>query len=139
MEILLRAHHILCIQGFRGEGYSEKFVANFASIVEQLNTYKDTQVKLIAGPDDICYCCPHLGAEGCYRSGNAAERVSQKMDTRVLDILGLNPGITLSWEEILQQLRAKIGAKELVHICWSCPWLFYNYCLIGLKNLKDSQ
>jgi nucleoside-triphosphatase len=138
MEIILRAHHILCIQGFRGKGYSEKFVANFASIVEQLTVNKDTRIKLIAGPDDICRCCPYFGENGCHRSGSDAERSSQHMDSQVLHKLGLKPGARLSWGKILQELKAGIDPEDLAHICAGCPWVDYNYCLEGLKNLKET-
>lgn len=138
MEIILRAHHVLCIQGFRGKGYSAEFVANFAYIVERLNTHKDTQIELIAGPDDICRCCPYLGEGGCKRSRNEPEKFSQQIDTQVFQRLGLGPGTRLSWTEVLEQIKARIESKDLVSICWGCPWIFYNYCLIGLRNLKDS-
>lgn len=139
MYLVLRAHHILCIQGFRGKGYSKEFVANFASLVERLTTYNDTKIKLIAGPDDICRYCPYLGEDGCYRSARDAERLSQHMDEQVLHRLSLEPSTGLSWTEVLQRLKDNIEPEDLWNICAGCPWLSYNYCVEGLRNLKASR
>ncbi|GGB54526.1 (2Fe-2S) ferredoxin [Roseibium aquae] len=52
MPIRLRAHHLLCILTFKGEGYSHGFVANYQKIVDRLNGGEP--VILVEGPDDIC-------------------------------------------------------------------------------------
>ena len=36
MLITLRGHHLLCIQGYQGYGYSEKFTDNMDNIIEDL-------------------------------------------------------------------------------------------------------
>jgi hypothetical protein len=52
VSVRLRAHHLLCILTFAGEGYSPAFVANLAAIVARIGAGEP--VELIDGPDDIC-------------------------------------------------------------------------------------
>jgi hypothetical protein len=33
----VRAHHLLCMQGFQGSGYSPEFVENFIKILDQVH------------------------------------------------------------------------------------------------------
>ena len=41
--IELRAHHLLCLFGWRGHGYDRPFIDNFNRLVERLD--QNTQVK----------------------------------------------------------------------------------------------
>jgi hypothetical protein len=139
MGITLRAHHTLCIQGFRGKGYSAEFVANFAAIVQELSRNKALPVKLLAEPDDICSHCPYLQAEGCYRNGKEAEKISQSMDKQVLSKLGLYPGIELPWANVIQLIKTRIAPKDLLDICKYCPWLSFGYCSEGIEKMQEGK
>jgi len=58
----LRAHNLLCIQGFVGKGYSPEFVANMTRVIESLGD--ETRVTVIAAPDALCSACPNLADSG---------------------------------------------------------------------------
>ena len=47
-----RAHHLLCMLTFAGDGYTPEFVANFAAIVARIGAGE--AVELVDGPDDVC-------------------------------------------------------------------------------------
>lgn len=50
--IKLRGHHLLCILGYQGAGYSESFVENFDQIIARLNN--GVKIQIVEGTDDIC-------------------------------------------------------------------------------------
>lgn len=50
----LRAHHLICLLGFRGLGYSPEFVENMARIADQLRSFPHTVIEIVRRPDDIC-------------------------------------------------------------------------------------
>jgi hypothetical protein len=52
MSIRLRAHHLLCMLTFAGEGYTPEFVANFGAIVARIGAGE--ALELVDGPDDVC-------------------------------------------------------------------------------------
>ena len=51
--IPLRAHNVLCLHGFRGEGYSDAFVARMREVADRLTDAPSTEVTLLAGPDTL--------------------------------------------------------------------------------------
>ncbi|NGZ11675.1 MAG: DUF1284 domain-containing protein [Nitrospira sp. LK70] len=54
----LRSHTLLCLQGFRGEGYSPGFVANMTGIHQTLWNQPEATVQVVASPDAVCAACP---------------------------------------------------------------------------------
>ncbi|MDR1665556.1 MAG: DUF1284 domain-containing protein, partial [Puniceicoccales bacterium] len=58
MEIFpLRPHHAVCLLGFRGKGYDEKFVEEMGKVWRSLKEGKG-QVRLVEGCDVLCKHCP---------------------------------------------------------------------------------
>jgi len=57
----LRFHHIVCLQGFVGYGYSDSFTRNLQSVVEKIaDGYTNRILKLTFSPDEVCMLCPNL-------------------------------------------------------------------------------
>jgi hypothetical protein len=135
----LRAHHLLCLLGFRGLGYDEKFVANMAAVSEGLAGAPPRLVRTIAGPDVICAACPHCTADGCAKRGPESEAHVQELDRRVLNLLGLAAGALLSWEEVRLRLSAGLGPADLPAVCGQCEWLSLGYCAEGLAQLAAAH
>src|SRR5712672_2376586 len=52
LTVRLRAHHLLCMLTFVGEGYSPAFTENYRSIARRLSAGEE--IELVSGPDDIC-------------------------------------------------------------------------------------
>jgi hypothetical protein len=121
--IRLRAHHLLCMQGFQGYGYSDGFVQNMTVIVKRVETNPDVRVELVEGCDDICMCCPHAGGTDCVKDDESDERVRER-DCRVLEKLGLVPGHTGRGGKLLSLVNAVIGTRaEADGICGACSWM----------------
>jgi len=129
--VRIRAHNLLCIQGFVGKGYSPEFVANMKAIVGGLGA--GTEVTVLDEPDSLCAKCPNLKASGCTLHGEGTERGIVAQDRDVLARLALSAGQTLPWGEILARIRAAVGPEDLDDICGSCPWLPLGHCKAGLR------
>jgi hypothetical protein len=52
MAVPMRAHHLLCVLSYSGEGYSPAFVHGFNGIVQRLGAGEP--MELVTGPDAIC-------------------------------------------------------------------------------------
>jgi len=52
MKAKLRGHHLICLNFFRGEGYSDDFIRNIYEVL------KKEKVEILAGPDEICLKMP---------------------------------------------------------------------------------
>jgi len=135
--VRIRAHNLLCIQGFVGKGYSPEFVANMKAIVGGLGG--DTQVTVLDEPDDLCAACPNLKASGCALHGEGTEKGIVHQDRDVLARLGLMAGQAVAWGEILARIRASVRPDDLDAICGTCPWLPLGHCKEGLARLRATR
>lgn len=133
--IALRGHTLLCLQGFRGEGYSPAFVDNMAAIHAALAANPDRLIRLHAEPDTVCAACPHLAA-GCTLNGLGSESEMARQDRDVLARLDLTAGAVVTWRDVLARIRRAISGDDLPSICGSCRWLPLGYCAEGLKRLR---
>ncbi len=131
--IRIRAHHLLCIQGFQGKGYSAQFVENMRQKIDFLNNNPSSKkIQVIDEGDDICASCPHLEENICSESSSAENRI-KSMDIMTMNVLGLECGQEYLFEDILGRIREKISLSNLNKICGPCSWK--NACLLYL-NLK---
>ena len=54
----IRAHHLCCIQGFQGYGYSPAFVANMRAVISDIKAFPSRPMELVSECDVICISCP---------------------------------------------------------------------------------
>ncbi len=135
--VRLRAHTLLCLQGFRGEGYSPEFVENMAAIHRSLADRPETTVEVLDSPDAVCGACPHRHPIGCTLNGDRSEEEMRDQDHEVLRRLGLKVGDRLGWQDILTRIRIAVSGEDLPSICGSCRWLPLGYCREGLNCLRN--
>jgi uncharacterized protein len=134
--IRLRGHTLLCLQGFRGEGYSPDFTNNLAAIHHRLSGNHDHPVELVDEPDAVCGACPHRAPAGCTLNGTGSEEGMQAQDRHVLKRLGLTGGSVVRWRDVLERIRVSIRGSDLPNICGSCRWLPLGYCKEGIDGLR---
>jgi hypothetical protein len=132
----IRGHTLLCLQGFRGEGYSPGFIDNLAKIHRQLEQQPDTLLEVIDAPDAVCGACPQPRDAGCTLNGEQSEDQMRAQDQDVLRRLGLKAGTSLRWREILHRIRASVTGTDLPAICGQCRWLPLGYCKEGIDQLR---
>lgn len=134
--IRLRAHTLLCLQGFRGEGYSAAFVKNMAEVHRTLAEHPETLVEVLISPDVVCGACPHQQTSGCTLNGDRSEEEMRDQDRVVLEKLGLEAGSHVRWQEILERIRRSVSGDDLPSICGTCRWLPLGYCREGINQLR---
>jgi len=130
----LRAHHLLCVLGFRGLGYSKEYVDNITRIVGQLRP--SASIEICAKPDDICAPCPFLKHGGCQERGPESEEMVRNRDLAVMGKLNMIAGDKITWAEVENRVRSSISPEDLDWICHDCQWLPQGYCADGLKRLR---
>ena len=137
--IRIRGHTLLCLQGFRGEGYSHGFIENLARIHRELIGHPETWVEVVEAPDAVCGACPHLVSSGCSLRGDGSEGDMRMQDRHVLSLLGLQAGTRAQWGEVLNRIRASVKGSDLPGICGQCRWLPLGYCREGIDQLRGGD
>ncbi|MGX1901846.1 DUF1284 domain-containing protein [Thermolongibacillus altinsuensis] len=133
----LRGHHLLCVHGFRGMGYSEAFVAKMKEIVADIrDARKDFPIRVIAALDDACFACPHHGKETCEADEESNDHVLS-MDRRVLQHLGLKENGIYMKSELIERTAKSVQPQDLDILCQGCSWLSYGVCKEGIAKLKN--
>jgi hypothetical protein len=120
--IKLRAHHLLCMQGFQGYGYSETFVANMTRVVELIRGETGAVVELVEGADDLCCCCPHRQGVACQSRPGSDEDI-RAMDRRVLEKLKLSLPVRQKADDLLTHVNTVLKTHtDVQDICGCCSW-----------------
>ncbi|MGQ9824570.1 MAG: DUF1284 domain-containing protein [Desulfotomaculales bacterium] len=114
----LRVHHLVCLQFFRGEGYGREFVQNLENVVARAG--QGEEIRIVAGPDDVCRVCPHLLGERCaHKEGSDAE--IRKLDREALRYLGAAEGETVSWPKVRERVW-DAPPEWFAAFCAGCDW-----------------
>lgn len=118
----VRPHHGICIQLFKGKGYSEEFVANMKEFIEILES--NPQIQLFPECDELCKSCPHkLLTNECNTKNHVL-----KLDNNVLSHLNLEAYQVMFWEDFKNKVKKEIlDNNQLENICKGCSWL--SFCL----------
>ena len=133
----LRFHHLLCILGFQGLGYDEKFVEGMKRIVQKIKESPDLEIKIIKGCDDICSACPFNIDGYCENEVVGGEERAKERDSQVAERLALKTRNALTVKEVMDLLKKEIKPGDLAVICTDCPWLEMGYCEKGLRRIDD--
>lgn len=122
--IRIRAHHILCMQGFQGLGYSKEFAENMARIKDQIIQNPSSFIKVIIGADSICKCCPH-NSKGICNIESSSKNI-RAMDSIILENLDIEEGSVISSASI-PSIAMNLSRQKVKELCGSCSWR--NDCL----------
>ncbi|SUB00262.1 Protein of uncharacterised function (DUF1284) [Pannonibacter phragmitetus] len=121
MTIRLRGHHLLCMLTFVGEGYSPRFVANYAKVIRRMRAGEP--VLIVQGPDDICAPLLDTDAPHCHRdSVLERDRLALESAGSLLGRL-LEAGSELIVDEaMLNRMQDGFASGELRPACNGCEW-----------------
>lgn len=129
----LRGHHLFCLLGYRGMGYSEEYVKNMTRLHQTLRETPSTLVEIVEGPDQLCAKFPNSGTYHC-QDENIYLR-----DSVILEKLGLRIGQVLSWEEIEGCIRRSVVPSDIQIVCETCSWRSYGVCEEGIKEIHEMK
>lgn len=88
----LRPHHLLCIQNYRGHGYSSTFNEKMKAVIARLQSADGARVEITDGTDDLCMTCPHRRDKACESDHPTL------FDSLVCANTGIAPGDTFTWK-----------------------------------------
>jgi len=128
-EIRLRPHHILCLHGFRGLGYSQGFVDNMYRVLRDLKADPRLKIRLRMGFDLICSSCTVENIKECKKTTSKAGRMDRIIYRR---LKGLRKKTTLT--DLLPLYYKNIKPKDIKRICRLCQWFDLGYCLPAFKD-----
>ena len=129
-NIKLRAHHLLCLYGFRGLGYNKEFVENMQAIVDRIRENPSIEIEVVNGIDDICAKCPHNIENKCSKPGRNVE----EFDREIVRRLEIDIGRKVESKTLLNLVEKRIQPEELPAICKGCEWLELGFCEEGLRK-----
>lgn len=134
--IQLRAHNLLCLQGWEGMGYSPEFTANMNAIHDYLFTHPESEVTLIVGADSLCSACPLLEDQVCHHDRHDGGWISQH-DLRTLTHTGLAAGETYPWQTIERAIADAFTGDDIATFCARCRWQPLGVCAAGIDRLRE--
>lgn len=132
-KVKLRGHHLLCLLGYRGKGYSDGFCANMTEIYETLRRKPETEIEVIDGPDDICRAFPIDQHAHCRN-----DSVFRK-DIDILTRLGMAVGDRSSWSDVLERVADRVQPIDIRSLCSDCRWEPYGLCKEGVAHIRGSR
>lgn len=131
--VRLRGHHLLCLLGYRGMGYSAEYVANMTQIHGLLRTNPGTSVTVVSGPDDLCAKFPSDKPCHCLDDDISVR------DAAVLEKLGFREGCVLTWQDIEAREAERLHPQDVPALCHTCSWLAYGVCEEGVARIRNGQ
>ncbi len=131
--VRLRGHHLICMLGFRGMGYSERFTQNMNEVYERLRRSPGTSVEIVEGADDLCAKFP------CNQEYHCDKRSVHEHDERITQHLGIQTGERLTWSELLQLVRDRVQPEHIPVWCASCRWVSYGVCKAGVERVQNGM
>lgn len=129
----LRGHHLFCLLGYRGMGYSKEYVKNMTRLHQTLRECPKTLIQLVMGPDQLCEKYPNSGTYHC-QDDSIYER-----DSVILEKLGLKIGQILKWEDIESCIRKFVVPSDIQIVCETCSWRSYGVCEEGIQEIHEGK
>ncbi len=108
--IPLRAHHLLCLLGFQGIGYTADFIKNFQKVKRLIEQHPDLEIEVVDTCDVICIACPNMHNGECFKSGLKHNRMVKEIDRRVMEKLDIKPGDRFKAKDLYAMVKEKIRA-----------------------------
>jgi hypothetical protein len=129
----LRGHHLFCLLGYRGMGYSQEYVENMTRLHQTLRNNPKTWIQLVKGPDQLCEKYPNSGEYHCQNN------IIYERDAAILEKLDLKIGQILYWEDIESRIRKYVTPSDIQLVCETCSWRSYGVCEEGIQEILEGK
>ncbi|RXA17076.1 DUF1284 domain-containing protein [Methanosarcina sp. MSH10X1] len=117
----IRAHHLCCIQGFQGYGYSPVFVANLRAVISDIKASPSRPLELVSECDVICTSCP--SERECIAQKSIASQRIREMDLVVMEKLKIAEGTVMEADKAFRLINSQLAnASDVEEVCGSCKW-----------------
>ncbi len=118
-SVSLRAHHLICLRLFEGQGYSRAFVENLERVLASVNA--GTPVRVVTGPDDVCGACHKLEDGSCPAGPDEPGEIT-RLDRLAERLLAVVPGDTVSYPALAERALASMTEGWRAEACEDCEW-----------------
>ncbi|MDQ0455115.1 DUF1284 domain-containing protein [Rhizobium paknamense] len=123
MTVRLRAHHLLCMLTFVGEGYSPAFIANYRRIAERLTGGEE--IEMVEGPDDLCRPLCDSAEAHCFRESVCERDAAAALAVSALLGRSVEAGVRfLPDAATITRLRQAFVAGSIRAACRECEWAY---------------
>lgn len=129
----LRGHHIFCLLGYRGMGYSQEYIENMTRVHQTLRSNKNTRIQFVNGPDQLCEKYPNTGKYHC------EDHTIYERDSAILNKLGFKIGQILNWADIESSIRKHATPSDIQTLCATCSWRSYGVCEEGVQEILEGR
>lgn len=117
----IRAHHLCCIQGFQGYGYSPVFVTNLRAVISDIKAFPSRPLELVSKCDVICTSCP--SKRECTAQKSVISRRIRNMDLVVMEKLKIKEGAIMKADEAFRLINSLLAnASHIEEVCGTCRW-----------------
>lgn len=117
----IRAHHLCCIQGFQGYGYSPIFVANLKAVISDLKAFPSRPLELVSECDVICESCP--GKRECTVQESPISGRIKSMDLVVIEKLKIKEGTIMEADKAFSLINSQLAnSSDINEVCGTCKW-----------------
>jgi len=116
--VKLRAHHLICLHFFHGEGYNPEFITNLRELIRRATAGDEITVQF--GPDDVCEMCSYLRSGKC-SYGKGADAEIREMDRTALALLQIETGSRVQWSDMKKKIPEIFGLWSQPY-CRMCDW-----------------
>ncbi len=127
MKAKLRGHHLICLNFFRGEGYSEDFIKNIYYVIGK------EQVEIVKGPDEVCARCPYLNDNKCSSDEYTDDKILFQ-DREALRLLEFKPGMMTDRNTLSRKIPGIIEEWKAL-FCQDCGYRKVCFGQVG-ENIK---
>jgi hypothetical protein len=129
--IRIRAHHLLCIQGFQGYGYTKGFVLHMERVTYFLRSNPLYYLQIVVKSDELCFECPHDVNGRCIKG--SVDEIS-KVDRSVIEKANLDLKHIYTVSEGFSTVNKNLNHEHVVSLCSGCSW--QNKCLFYIEKTK---
>jgi hypothetical protein len=129
--IRIRAHHLLCIQGFQGYGYTKDFVLHMGRVNSFLKSNLLYNLQIVVKSDELCSQCLHDVDGRCIKG--PTDEIS-KVDRLVVEKANLDLKHIYTVSEALSTVNKNLNYDHVVSLCSGCSW--QNKCLFYIEKTK---
>jgi hypothetical protein len=117
----IRAHHLLCIQGFQGHGYNAEFTENMSEVIQSLQSNPQQEIEIIDECDVICKFCPHKKVGKC--KNIVSNLMIKRIDKKVIKKLKIDYNTIMGAKSIISLTNQVFKTSKDIHeICGNCRW-----------------
>ncbi len=129
--IRIRAHHLLCIQGFQGYGYDRYFEEHMKNVFHYFFSNPKNKLQIIVANDEICSHCPHEVGNQCIRDSDVSN--IGKLNQTVIDRAFLTENTFYSFENAVNSVNNNLKNDDILEICGECGWSLK--CLFFIQKM----